>query len=83
MGPVVGIIAAVQVDLALDLIDSIGDPGATARAAIAGQLVAFDGRTESMRRRTVPRRVDCALCGESPAIRRLDPGAYAPPDRAI
>ena len=70
MGPVVGIIAAVQVDLALALIDGM---------AAEGQLVTFDGRTDEWRRRSIGARVDCALCGHPRRIRRIEPQAYAQP----
>lgn len=75
MGPVVGLVAAAQVDLALAVLD--GSPG--------GQLVTFDGRTDVLRRRTIARRADCALCG-SPGegarrarIERIDPARYVSP----
>ncbi len=61
MGPVVGVVAAAQVDLALALLD--GRPTWPAR------LVTFDGRTGALRRRAVPRRRDCPLCGAAPRIR--------------
>ncbi len=71
MGPVVGVIAAAQVDLALTLLDSGGQEG-------EGELVTFDGRTEALRRRRIAARTDCALCGEPRRIRRITPQAYAP-----
>ena len=70
MGPVAGIIAAAQVDLALALID--GDP-------VGGQLVTFDGWTKVFRRRTLARRDDCTLCGRTPRIRNIEPLAYTSP----
>jgi molybdopterin/thiamine biosynthesis adenylyltransferase len=70
MGPVVGIVAAAQVDLALALIEG--------RDA-AGQLVTFDGRSESLRRHRVPPRRDCPLCGDAPRIRHIEPHAYVSP----
>ena len=85
MGPVVGVVAAAQVDLALSLLDG---------AAVEGQLVTFDGRTDVLRRRTISRRAECALCGElegvagfsrpgsvgGPArIERIDPERYVSP----
>jgi molybdopterin/thiamine biosynthesis adenylyltransferase len=68
MGPVVGVVAAAQVDLALALLGG---------RDVAGQLVTFDGRSESLRRRTLPPRRDCPLCGDAPRIRRIEPEAYA------
>lgn len=70
MGPVVGIVAAVQADLALALIDG---------RAVAGELVTFDGRTDELRRRSLARRSDCALCGRPQRIRHIDAGTYARP----
>jgi molybdopterin/thiamine biosynthesis adenylyltransferase len=73
MGPVVGVVAAAQVDLALALID--GSP-------VEGQLVTFDGRTDQLRRRTIRPRADCPLCGhlETPArIERIESERYASP----
>jgi molybdopterin/thiamine biosynthesis adenylyltransferase len=63
MGPVVGIVAAAQVDLALSLLD--GSPA-------EGQLVTFDGRTDVLRRRTISRRADCPLCGPEPRAARIE-----------
>jgi adenylyltransferase/sulfurtransferase len=54
MGPVVGLTAAAQVDLALALLDG---------SAVGGTLVTIDGKSGTLRRRTVPPRVDCPLCG--------------------
>jgi molybdopterin/thiamine biosynthesis adenylyltransferase len=70
MGPVVGIIAAVQADLALGMIDGV---------AVEGQLVTFDGRTDELRRRSIAARADCALCGQVRRIHHIEPPAYAPP----
>jgi len=70
MGPVVGVVAAAQVDLALSWLDGVD---------VNGQLVTFDGRAGKLRRRTIPSRPDCPLCGEGPRIRRIDPKAYVAP----
>ncbi len=63
VGPVVGVVAAAQADLALALLD--GWPA-------AGQLVTFDGRTDVLRRRTISRRADCPLCGPEPRPARIE-----------
>ncbi len=68
MGPVVGVIAAVQADLALAMVDGVGGQA---------QLVTFDGRTNDLRRRTIGARAECALCGYPASIRRIEPQAYA------
>jgi adenylyltransferase/sulfurtransferase len=73
MGPVLGIIAAAQVDLALTLAE--GD-------LFPGELVTFDGRVDELRRRTLQPRADCSLCGQPARIRRLDPDFYTSPATA-
>ena len=71
MGPVVGIVAAIQVDLALALV--AGEP-------VAGEIVTFDGRTDEVRRRSLRPREGCSLCGgQSTRIREIDADAYASP----
>jgi len=67
MGPMVGVVAAAQADLALGVIDG---------RDVAGQLVTFNGRTGELRRRTVAARPDCPLCG-SRAIHSIDEARYA------
>jgi hypothetical protein len=71
VGPVVGVVGAAQADLALSQID--GDAG------VAGELVALDGRSGVLRRRRIPARPDCALCGGGARIRRIEANAYAAP----
>jgi molybdopterin/thiamine biosynthesis adenylyltransferase len=71
MGPVVGVVGAIQADLALAMLD---DADAT-----AGQLVTFDGRTDELRRRRLARRPDCPLCGDPARIRRIEARAYVTP----
>ncbi len=70
MGPVVGVVGAVQADLALSLVDGCD---------VQGELVTFDGRTDQLRRRKLAPRADCTLCGASPSIRRIEPRAYETP----
>ena len=70
MGPVVGLIAAVQVDLALAILDG---------RDVAGQLARFDGRTGELRRSVLRRRPGCPLCGDAPAIRRIQAETYVAP----
>jgi molybdopterin/thiamine biosynthesis adenylyltransferase len=71
MGPVVGIVAAAQVDLALALLDGQTDA--------AGELVTFDGRSEKLRRRRIEPRADCALCGDAARAPRIEEQTYAAP----
>jgi molybdopterin/thiamine biosynthesis adenylyltransferase len=70
IGPVVGVVAAAQVELALAMLE--GQP-------VGGRLVTFDGRTEALRELTIEPRRDCPLCGDAPRIRRIDAGSYAAP----
>lgn len=70
MGPVPGIVAAAQADLALSIVDG---------ACVEGQLVTFDGRTDTLRRRRVPARDGCDLCGSRPLIRHIREQAYLTP----
>ncbi len=55
VGPVVGVVAAVQADLALGLLAE--------REGTAGTLVTFDGKRLCSRRRAVPPRRGCPTCG--------------------
>ena len=70
MGPVVGVVAAAQVDRGLALLDG---------RDVGGQLVTFDGRSGALRRRAVPPRRDCPLCGDAPRIGRIEAERYVPP----
>jgi adenylyltransferase/sulfurtransferase len=88
MGPVVGVVAAAQADLALALLDggdgtSAAPPERGRNSGSGGQLVTFDGRTGELRRRTIAPRADCPLCGaDVPArsrIRSIESQAYAAP----
>jgi molybdopterin/thiamine biosynthesis adenylyltransferase len=70
MGPVVGVVAAAQVDRALALLDG---------RDVGGELTTFDGRSGALRRRTVSPRRDCPLCGDAPRIRRIEAETYLSP----
>jgi molybdopterin/thiamine biosynthesis adenylyltransferase len=67
VGPVVGVVAAAQADLALGLL--MGRP-------VAGELFAFDGKTNAVRRRPVARRASCPLCGDGPRMHGIEPRRY-------
>jgi molybdopterin/thiamine biosynthesis adenylyltransferase len=71
IGPVVGFVAAQQVDLALSFLD--GDE------SVFGLLVTFDGRSDELRRRKIAQRPDCPLCSREARIHRVDAQRYAPP----
>jgi adenylyltransferase/sulfurtransferase len=61
IGPVVGILGAVQADLALALLSG---------RKVGGTLVTFDGKTGELRRRTIPKRATC------PTIRDIQADRY-------
>jgi molybdopterin/thiamine biosynthesis adenylyltransferase len=65
LGPVVGVLGALQAALALELL--VG-------ARAAGTLYRYEGLSGQLRRRRLARRSDCALC--TGAIRTLDPERY-------
>lgn len=68
IGPMVGVVAAVQADLALSILGG---------ADVLGTLFTFDGKTLESRRRTIPRRLGCPLCSDPRSIERIDPARYA------
>ncbi len=68
MGPMVGIVGAVQADLALAILDG---------RDVAGTLVTFDGKTDAVRRRVIAPRKSCPLCGPERAIFAIDTARYA------
>jgi molybdopterin/thiamine biosynthesis adenylyltransferase len=68
VGPMVGVIAALQADLALGIVDGLD---------VAGTLVTFDGKTDALRRRTIPARRACALCDERRIV-RIQEERYVP-----
>jgi molybdopterin/thiamine biosynthesis adenylyltransferase len=67
LGPVVGIVGAVQADLALAMLHG---------RSVAGTLVTFDGKSDRMRRRVLAWRPSCELCGASPKISKIDATRY-------
>jgi molybdopterin/thiamine biosynthesis adenylyltransferase len=67
IGPMVGVVAAVQADLALSILG--GDE-------VTGTLFTFDGKTLESRRRPLPRRSRCPLCSDLRTIERIDPARY-------
>jgi molybdopterin/thiamine biosynthesis adenylyltransferase len=68
LGPVCGVAGAIAADRALRL--AAGD------ASAAGQVVTFDGHRDRLRSVAVRARPGCALCGEAPRIRAIDPARY-------
>ena len=69
VGPMVGVVAAVQADLALSILRG---------EDVYGTLFTFDGKSLEARRRRIPPRAGCPLCGEPRSIRRIDPSRYSP-----
>lgn len=68
VGPVVGIVGAVQADLAISILRG---------EDVAGTLFTFDGKTLAARRRKIPRRAGCPLCSDKRSIQRIDAARYA------
>ncbi len=62
IGPVVGVVGALQADLALRIVDL--STKSHPEGAPFGELVTFDGKTEELRRRRVAPRSSCVLCGD-------------------
>jgi molybdopterin/thiamine biosynthesis adenylyltransferase len=67
VGPMVGVVAAVQADLALSMLDG---------ADVKGDLFTFDGKTLAARRRRIARRSDCPLCSDAKRILDIEPRRY-------
>ncbi|MBX3230239.1 MAG: HesA/MoeB/ThiF family protein [Labilithrix sp.] len=67
IGPVVGVVAAAQADLALRLL---------AGEDAGGELFTFDGKSLAHRRRRIGRRPDCPLCGDAERITDIQPTRY-------
>jgi molybdopterin/thiamine biosynthesis adenylyltransferase len=67
VGPLLGVIAAAQADLALSVIEG---------ADVLGELFTFDARSLAVRRRRVSPRRDCPLCGDTRRISDIEPRRY-------
>lgn len=67
VGPVCGIIGALQAQLALDVLDG---------KAPFGTLWSLDGLRDELRSRRIHGRSSCALCGTSPTIDAIDASRY-------
>jgi len=68
IGPMVGIVAAVQADLALSILRD---------EDVSGTLFTFDGKTLESRRRRIPRRAGCPLCSDTRSIKGIDAARYS------
>jgi molybdopterin/thiamine biosynthesis adenylyltransferase len=67
VGPMVGVVAAAQADLALGIL--AGDD-------VTGELFTFDGKSLEVRRRRIGRRAACPLCGDGERIRGIEARRY-------
>ncbi|HSQ64009.1 MAG TPA: HesA/MoeB/ThiF family protein [Polyangiaceae bacterium] len=68
LGPMVGVVGALQADLALAVLDD-GD--------VLGTLVSYDAESDRLRRIRLSGRAGCPLCGEERRICDLDEARYA------
>jgi molybdopterin/thiamine biosynthesis adenylyltransferase len=68
VGPIVGIVASAQADLALSVLHG---------ERVFGSLFTFDGTAMAARRRTIPPRRGCTLCGGARTIHDVRAARYA------
>ncbi len=77
LGPVVGVVGALQADLALRIVDGAGE-------LAFGSFASYDGLRDVLRRHRVAARPGCALCGAGATpLRTLDPARYMPQDSCL
>jgi molybdopterin/thiamine biosynthesis adenylyltransferase len=67
LGPMVGVVGALQADLALGMLDG---------RDVAGTLVTYDAETDVLRRARMSARSMCPLCGSKRRIDALDERRY-------
>jgi molybdopterin/thiamine biosynthesis adenylyltransferase/rhodanese-related sulfurtransferase len=70
LGALCGVIGSLQALEAVKLIAGFGEP-------LVGRLLTYDALTQEFRTLRVARDPDCAVCGNRPTIRHLDPARYA------
>lgn len=63
LGPMVGVVGALQADLALALLDGRRGGGRADDDDVRGTLVSYDAKTDVLRRVRMHARADCAACG--------------------
>jgi molybdopterin/thiamine biosynthesis adenylyltransferase len=67
VGPVCGIVGALQADLALRILDG---------ARPFGEIASLDARREMIKYTRFSARSSCPLCGDAPSIDRIEPSRY-------
>jgi molybdopterin/thiamine biosynthesis adenylyltransferase len=67
VGPMVGVVAAAQADLALAVLRG---------EDVFGTLFTFDGKTLAARRHRIPSRASCALCGSARRFHSIEASRY-------
>ena len=70
VGPICGIVGALQAHLALGIVDE---------HALFGRMYTVDGHKERVRTVAVARRPGCPLCGTSPTIAGIEASRYVSP----
>ena len=71
MGALCGVIGSLQALEAIKLVTGAGEP-------LRGRLLAHDALAQRFQILSLARDPDCAVCGITPVIRKLDPERYAP-----
>jgi adenylyltransferase/sulfurtransferase len=68
VGPVCGVVGGIAAEMAI--------AAALGETRLLGRIATFDGRSDELRLLTVPRRLDCELCGRAPTIVDLAESRY-------
>jgi molybdopterin/thiamine biosynthesis adenylyltransferase len=77
IGPVCGVAGALAAELTLRIASELRDPGRVRGSGSSyGVVSTYDGLRDRLRAVPVRARASCALCGDSPTIRTIDPARY-------
>ncbi len=79
IGPVCGVAGALAAELTLRIVAELRDPERVrAPGSAYGVVSTYDGLRDRLRAVPIRARASCALCGDSPAIRAIEPPRYEP-----